>query len=442
MPKGTGIAAGLTAVVVLFAWAGSASAAVIKVDTTEDEFGGAGGTGCALREAVQSANKDRNFGGCKRKGDGRADVVAIEGGSFYTDERAGVDDSNENGDLDVKGKTTVRVGGQGRATLDGNSLERVIDVRPGARLTASQLTIQNGQIPAPGPLEVGGGVRNQGTLELRKSDVRDNDLPNDLNTSGAGIGANGAARRTTLNGVLVGFNTAPIAQGGGITVFEGKLELKRSSIVDNVAGGSAGLNLVSPKPARIANSTISGNTGTGESTGGGGIFASAGAKVTATNVTISGNSSNTRGGGIFQFGGSMTLNGATVTDNTADANMNEGGTLGGSGGGILSFGEANFKNSIVALNEATTVGTDDCDGADTIEGNLVGVDGGCFGGGTNLATPDPKLGPLAANGGVTQTHEVLADSEAIGLARKRSAPPRDQRGVKRDKDPDSGAYER
>jgi hypothetical protein len=73
--------------------------------------------------------------------------------------------------------------------------------------------------------------------------------------------------------------------------------------------------------------------------------------------------------------------------------------------------------------------------------NIVGQDGGCDEGNTNKPVVDPGLGPLADNGGPTPTQELLHGSEAIGHAGS-DAPVRDQRGVKRDSDPDSGAYER
>ena len=54
---------------------------------------------------------------------------------------------------------------------------------------------------------------------------------------------------------------------------------------------------------------------------------------------------------------------------------------------------------------------------------------------------NPLLGPLARNGGPTQTVALKAGSPAIGAAGAGKAPARDQRGVKRT-DPDLGAYER
>jgi hypothetical protein len=53
----------------------------------------------------------------------------------------------------------------------------------------------------------------------------------------------------------------------------------------------------------------------------------------------------------------------------------------------------------------------------------------------------PKLGPLADNGGPTQTMALLSGSTAIDAGTTTGAPATDQRGVSRENPPDIGAYE-
>jgi hypothetical protein len=53
---------------------------------------------------------------------------------------------------------------------------------------------------------------------------------------------------------------------------------------------------------------------------------------------------------------------------------------------------------------------------------------------------DPGLGQLDDNGGPTRTHALLPGSPAIGHGHPLGLKT-DQRGVRRDTDPDSGAYE-
>ena len=74
--------------------------------------------------------------------------------------------------------------------------------------------------------------------------------------------------------------------------------------------------------------------------------------------------------------------------------------------------------------------------------NLIGSADGCTGyGPTDLFGGKLKLGKLADNGGSTKTIALMKGSRAIGRAEP-DAVRVDQRGVKRDKKPDIGAYER
>ena len=55
---------------------------------------------------------------------------------------------------------------------------------------------------------------------------------------------------------------------------------------------------------------------------------------------------------------------------------------------------------------------------------------------------DPRIGELADNGWPTKTIALRKRSPAIGHASMTTSPNRDQRGVRRDKRPDTGAFER
>jgi hypothetical protein len=49
--------------------------------------------------------------------------------------------------------------------------------------------------------------------------------------------------------------------------------------------------------------------------------------------------------------------------------------------------------------------------------------------GTGAIPIDPKLGPLANNGGRTKTHALKASSRAIDRGDNAGVPPTDQRGI-------------
>jgi CSLREA domain-containing protein len=415
---------------------GAASAATIEVtDTTDDYFASPGGT-CSLREAIQAANDNADFGGCARPGSGVADTIVLEGDQTYTRSRAGIDDTNVDGDLDITGPTTIEVEGQGKATIDGNDIDRVIEVRPGARLTGSGLILTNGEVTFGQPQAGGGGILNGGRLVLRSTRVTGNEAPSGPSGCPCGGAIYALGGRVNLEKVLLTDNSAQ-QSGGGIAAFDGEVTVLSSTIARNQSQSGAGLTATVPVTMR--GSTVSGNdaTGTSMNAGGGGVRASGG-PVTLTNSTVSGNEAYVNGGGIDSDDGAIRLHAVTVTANTADADGN--GT--GHGGGIV--GETGIRNSIVSRNSDLnpTDPAPDCFVSQDDPGhNLVGRGTGCAEGGSNIATNRPKLRPLADYGGPTETHALRPESRAVGKAGQ-TAPPRDQRGVRRDAHPDIGAFER
>ncbi len=158
---------------------------------------------------------------------------------------------------------------------------------------------------------------------------------------------------------------------------------------------------------------------------GGGIYNVG--KMNLTNVTIWGNSANV-GSGIYNDAGTMTLTNVTVSDNSSDGIFNQATmtltnvTISGNGSGFsnepgVDVDTVVIGNSIIAAN-----GTDVIDGFGDVESagfNLIGNTDGSTGWastdliGTAVHPLDPKLGPLANNGGPTQTMLPLAGSPAI-----------------------------
>src|SRR6185503_8410468 len=166
----------------------------------------------------------------------------------------------------------------------------------------------------------------------------------------------------------------------------------------------------------IINSTLTGNAATGD---GGAIANTATAtSLTLINTTISGNKANGNGGGVAVLGGTATSINSTITNNTADFDNN----LTGTGGGIHAVGTTTLKNTIVAGNfneDGVTDAADDISG--TVDAassfNLIGTGGA--GGLTNgvnnnqVGVANPGLGALADNGGLVNTHALLATSAAV-----------------------------
>jgi hypothetical protein len=184
--------------------------------------------------------------------------------------------------------------------------------------------------------------------------------------------------------------------------------------------GNAPTGLSVSGSAWVEASTISSNTTTND---GGGIINSG--SITLTNSTISGNVSGDAGSGIYNWAdGYLTGYNVTIALNRAG----DAGEFTGDEAGIttLTGGLTNLRNSLVAGNfylfESEPI-LDDCYGTVNVYGrthftpyNGIGQTPPCTFSGTgqglvsNLAD---DLGPLAANGGPTFTHALLAGNPAI-----------------------------
>ncbi len=226
-------------------------------------------------------------------------------------------------------------------------------------------------------------------------------------------------------------------QGGSVYGSGTMLTLTNTTLSSNTArggnGGSGGAGL---------SSGVDGNGGQGNTGQGGGLYSNGG-MLTLSNATISANMVRSgdggRGGGGFGRGGNggaglgggidigpgtFKITHTTVAANTAEAS-NGGVPLGnpgtGQGGGVRNNGgTVSIRNTLFGNNTATS--HPDVSGAfasafynlvrDGTGSNLLnGVNGNLVG--STGAPLDPRLGPLADNGGPTQTHALLSGSPAL-----------------------------
>ncbi len=245
-------------------------------------------------------------------------------------------------------------------------------------------------------------------------------------------------------------NTAEADYGGAIHNDGGSVAIDGSTITGNQAGTVGGGVFVDqtldqePTEVTITNSTISGNQS--NVSGGGVHIDQTRSDVLVSNSTISGNQS-VNGGGI-----------SFATDTTQDPQLRvqnstiAGNTATAAGGGIYVPGmdndangsgdRATISSSIIADNSAPA--GPDLDGGGsgdptTFElgfslveapGTTLGANTAEIPAGSNITGQDPQLGPLADNGGPTQTHLPALTSPALdaGIANGLAT---DQRGLQR-----------
>jgi hypothetical protein len=152
------------------------------------------------------------------------------------------------------------------------------------------------------------------------------------------------------------------------------------------------------------------------------------ASLLAQNSTFSGNSSSVGGGGIF-VSGPATFTNCTIANNTSN---------GGNDAVVAFTANVTLIDTIVANNPGGNCGAVN-PGVIVDGGNNLQFPGnGC---GTTITTADPVVGPLANNGGPTQTIALLFGSPAINAGNAATCLATDQRGHARVGTCDIGAFE-
>jgi CSLREA domain-containing protein len=486
MSGSTRIPRGL-AVFLAAALAPAAGALDLDVTTTADAVDAAPGDGvcadawgeCTLRAAIQEANAVLGV-----------DTIRLGAGRYRLRLAGAGEDAAATGDLDIL--EGVRIEGEGarETVVDAHGQDDVFHLvglisPPAAReVTLAKLGVRRGVdgivvgnswtlaledaavlrnsglavrfLSGPGALSVvrsrlaknaAGGVRSPIFVNLlfEKSRVEEN---------------GGRAIAGGDGGVVVVTRSRLLWNAGGIVTNDTGLVVTDSVIARNHApDAGGGIHATLFVSLTMSGSTLAGNT----APSGGGLFADGSSTFDIVNSTVTGNAATERGGGIFlsEASGFGTLRNATVTENEA-----------AEGGGLVALRPVQARNSIVARNRAAL--GPDCSslggGASflVLQGhNLVGDASGCAvlvetppapGDqlGTGDAPIDPRLLPLAQNGGPTPTHALRADSPALEAGSpeepgsgERACEPADQRGTPRPQDFDGhgearcdiGAYE-
>lgn len=394
-----------------------ARAATITVTTTLDQNSSSpADLVCSLREALIAANSNVGVGACAAGSRG-LDTILLAAGTYELSIAGADENLSETGDLDVLESVEIVGAGSSSTTIDANGIDILLNVPAGGvSLTVRNVTLRGGE-RAPYWLTDGSAIRIEGqlvslpgppgqffycpgcTLLLEDSVVTGNG-------SGAAIGLIGYAS-ATIRRTSVSSNS-----GGGISLVAAEGVLEDTTVAANAGDGI----LVGGGSATLERSTVSGNGGNGVA----GAILLLGQVLDCgewalRNTTVSGNG----GVGALEDDYPPSPMCSATADNTT--------IVGGAGTGAALSGSVTLTNALVVGSCSTPLSQPSNGGNVESPGNTCGLAGP----GDQVNVADPKLGPLAMNGGLTKTHALVAGSPAIGRGNDAACLATDQRGVAR-----------
>ena len=332
--------------------AGVAAGNTWTVTNTQDHSVGICDSECTLREALTFA--------------GDTDVIQFAPGVTGTITLGGA------GELFIQHNITINGPGANVLTINGANATRVFEIKTGITLTLSGVTIANGFVTAAGGEAQGGGILNNGKLNLTACEL----VTNAAKATDAGAVAgralggglfNGNGSTAVIRGCTFEFNSVEASQAWG-----GGMASRSASVI-------------------VINSTFSNN-----------VLKPAGALNSG------------QGGGVFTLSATVTFVNCTIAFNLPAA----GGTTDGGGIARTNGGAVFVQNTIIAGNTADSA--PDASGSfSTLGHNLVGNTSGSTswdpskGDKLDANAAPANLGGLVYNGGTTKTHAITSGSVAI-----------------------------
>ncbi|MFZ1642884.1 MAG: tectonin domain-containing protein [Candidatus Contendobacter sp.] len=391
MPRRPLPPASSTLLMILTIFSIPAGAATFTVTTLNDSGPG------SLRQAVADANTTAGIDTIQF---GITGIVTLSSGQML-----------------ITDNLTIIGPGASQLIISGDSVSRIFSINAEVTVTLNALSLQNGKVLNITPND-GGAIYNQGTLLVNNCTLSKNnayDLGGAIYNSGV----------LTVTNSILSANVA--GNRGGALYNYGTTAVMNSTLSDNTATGSGGGGIYSyadnskPSTLTILGSTLLANK---SNTSGGGIAnyqntSSNIARVTITNSTLSSNTNDGGGGsGIYNSNGVLKINNNTLSGNSTNRT--------GSGSSITSNGTSavlDVFNSLIVGNRSYSaernIRVDS--GAVNHEYNLFGTSGnsgleGITPSASDIVLPgliSTAIGPLADNGGPTQTYLPVAGSLAV-----------------------------
>ena len=354
--------------------------------------------------SIQGNAANRAGGGIETAGG----TVSLSGGAIVRGNDAGANPGNGGG---------LHAGG-GTVTADGVLFDLNTAVEGGGLWSSGTIAVSNSEISdnvgtGDAAVNGGGGFYSEGSTAT----INDTEFAGNSATGASGSGGNvlvNGGSFTMTGGELTG-GTSNRA-GGGIEVAAGQATLNGVSVTGNNAGASpgngGGLHAGGNTTVTVNGGVYSRNT----AVEGGGLWTadvlnvSGGTVIDGNVATSDDDAAFEGGGGLFNQGGTMTVDGATISNNTATGNGGPGGA--GSGGGAFNngMGTLAISNSTFSKNSSARAG-----GGLEVNGGTVRLTGVDFR--ENATGPAPgnggalhvSAGTVTATGGVVQSNTAVTE---------------------------------
>jgi hypothetical protein len=246
------------------------------------------------------------------------------------------------GALSVTKAVSIVGAGPASSTIDGNQTAAAIvtAVAPTATVTISGFTVQNGKSNFGGGIEIleGGVVLNNDVITHNTATTTSNAV-----VGGGGIGLDGSqfgGASLDATNVTITANTSTAAGGGAFLAAPATFH--DVTVSNNTAGTSGGgvniARVLTADTPRLSTADTNGTSITGNTAGsaGGGVAVLAASTLALTSLDSVGNNTAVNGGGIYVAeNATATLDGASVSGNTANGGAT---AAGGNGGGVFNSG--------------------------------------------------------------------------------------------------------
>ncbi|MBF0292344.1 MAG: right-handed parallel beta-helix repeat-containing protein [Nitrospinae bacterium] len=293
--------AGLFAVVALIFSTGASNAATISVAANAPDALNGADASCALREAIQNMNDGATtYADCANTGAayGTSDTINLPAGT-YTNAIAGVgEDANATGDMDIIANVTITGAGAGSSIIDGGAIDRVIHIGAGRIVSFSGVTIRNGSIA-----DHGGGIANAGTLTITNSTISGNTVTG-LLIGGGGLYSTGGVLNIT-NSTISG-NNSDFVNGYSAAIY---INVSAATITNSTISGNTGsvggIFVLGGSALTMTGSTFSGNSGN--------AYIFVGSTATITNSTFANNTIAGAMNGVITSTGNITIKNSTFS---------------------------------------------------------------------------------------------------------------------------------